>query len=166
MTGNFGCAGTSAEAHPCTKRAQRQTPGCEATRVEPVNDVEGRLHHVALGSGNVEQLAAFYRTVLSLPELTRHLDARGLLRSIWLDLGGAILMIEHTDETPRPVEGIGAVPFLLAFRVSVAERSAIEQRLMASGLPIEGRTAFTSYSRDLDGNRIAISHYPQPGALP
>jgi len=129
-------------------------------------ELEGRLHHVALGSGNVEQLAAFYRTVFVLPELTRHLDANGSLRSIWLDLGGTILMIEHTDETPRPVNGVGAGLFLLAFRVSIAERSAIEQRLTASGLPIENRTAFTSYSRDVDGNRIAFSHYPQPAALP
>ena len=135
-----------------------------ANRAE--GEVDSRLHHVALGSGNVEQLAAFYRTVFALPELTRHLDASGSLRSIWLDLGGTILMIEHTDETPRPVVGVGAGPFLLAFRVSVAERSAIEQRLTASGLPIEGRTAFTSYSRDVDGNRIAFSHYPQPGAPP
>ncbi len=118
------------------------------------------LHHLALGSADVERLAAFYRDVVGLAELARHLDAEGALRSIWLNLGGPILMIERTDDAPHRVEGIGSGPFLLAFVVSPAERSELEAALVASGQGIEGRTAFTSYSRDLDGNRIAFSHYP------
>jgi glyoxylase I family protein len=120
------------------------------------------LHHLALGTRDVESLARFYHELLGLPEVQRHQDEQGALRSIWLDLGGALLMIERTQQEPRRVEGVGSGPFLLAFRVTPAARSALERELMARGHAIESRTAFSSYSRDPDGNRIAISHYPEP----
>jgi catechol 2,3-dioxygenase-like lactoylglutathione lyase family enzyme len=127
---------------------------------------EGRLHHLAVGSGDVERLARFYREFFGLAERARHLDERGWLRSVWLDLEGALLMLELTDSPPRAVDGIGAGPFLLAFRVSPAERLGLERKLEAGGHPIEARTAFTSYTRDVDGNRIALSHHPlSPAAL-
>lgn len=120
------------------------------------------LHHVALGTRDVEGLARFYRELLGLSEVQRHQDEQGALRSIWLELGGAWLMIERTQEAPRRVEGVGSGPFLLAFRVTRAARSQLEQELSTRGHDIEARTAFTSYSRDPDGNRFAISHYPEP----
>ena len=122
-----------------------------------------RLHHVALGSGDVERLATFYSRTFGLAELRRFLTAEGLLRSIWLDLGGVILMIEHTGEPPRRVDGVGAGPFLLAFQVSPRERWQIESALERAGVTIESRTAFTSYARDPDHNRFAFSHHPDPG---
>jgi glyoxylase I family protein len=126
------------------------------------NGVERALHHLAIGSGDVERLAAFYRELVGLRELARHHTADGKLRSIWLDLGGAILMIEHTDKPARTVDGIDTGPFLLAFRVSAAGRRAVEDALAARGHRIESRSPFTSYARDADGNRIAFSHYPEP----
>ena len=123
---------------------------------------EGGLHHVALGSSDVERLAAFYAQTFGLVELRRFLTAEGALRSIWLDLGGAILMVEHTAQPPRRVDGVGAGPFLLAFRVSPAQRWQIESALERAGVPIESRTGFTSYARDPDDNRFAFSHYPDP----
>lgn len=122
----------------------------------------GALHHLALGTRNVEALARFYRELLALPEVQRHHDEQGELRSIWLDLGGSLLMIERTREAPRHVEGVGSGPFLLAFRVTPAARSQLERELAARGHAIEARTAFSSYSRDPDGNRFALSHYPDP----
>lgn len=122
----------------------------------------GLLHHVALGTRNVEALASFYRELLGLSELQRHQDEQGALRSIWLDLGGTLLMIERTREEPRHVPGVGSGPFLLAFRVTPAGRSQLERELEARGHAIEARTAFSSYSRDPDGNRFALSHYPEP----
>ena len=120
------------------------------------------VHHLALGTRDVERLAHFYREAFGLTEVNRHLGAAGELRSIWLDLGGALLMIEATLTPERArVEGIGAGLFLLALRVSVTERAALEQKLEALGTPIESRTQFTSYARDPDGNRIAMSHYPE-----
>jgi catechol-2,3-dioxygenase len=120
-----------------------------------------RLHHLALGTGQVEGLARFYRELFGLTETARHLSSDGTLRSIWLDLGGALLMIERTSGETRHVEGVGTGLFLIAFRVSPAERSRLESALERRGHAIESRTAYSSYSRDPDGNRIAISHHPE-----
>jgi glyoxylase I family protein len=118
------------------------------------------LHHLALGTRDVARLARFYTDVLELREVTRHLHADGCLRSVWLDLGGSLLMIEPTDEPPRAVEGIGAGPFLIAVAVSPEARHVFEARLERAGSVVEFRSEFTSYARDPDGNRIALSAYP------
>jgi len=117
------------------------------------------LHHLALGAEDVEGVAAFYRDLLDLSELRRHDDDQGALRSIWLDLDGAILMVERTRAPARRVEGIGRGPFLIAVRCTAEERKTLEQRLEAAGHPIEDRTAFSSYFRDPEGNRVAVSCY-------
>lgn len=109
-------------------------------------------------------LAGFYRDVLGLPELARHLDAAGELRSIWLDADGVMLMIERTDEPLRRVTGVGAGPFLLALEVAPEARAELEARLAGAGSPVESRSKYTSYTRDPEGNRVAISHYPLESA--
>lgn len=121
------------------------------------------LHHLALGTRDVARLARFYIDVLELPEVTRHLHPDGTLRSVWLDLGGPLLMIEPTIEPSRLVVGVGAGLFLIAVTVSAEERPRFEARLEVSGTVIESRSEFTSYARDPDGNRIALSAYPLPG---
>ena len=118
------------------------------------------LHHVALGTQDVARLARFYVDVLELREVKRHLHADGRLRSVWLDLGGPILMLEASEEAPRVVIGVGAGPFLIALSVAPARRDAVEERLRSAGCAIESRTEWTSYTRDPDGNRIAFSSYP------
>ncbi|HEU4583309.1 MAG TPA: VOC family protein [Polyangiaceae bacterium] len=120
-----------------------------------------RLHHLALGTSQVEGLARFYRELFGLPEVARHSSSDGTLRSVWLDLGGALLMVEHSSSEARHIEAVGQGLFLIAFRVSPAERSRLERALESRGYPIESRTTYSSYSRDPDGNRIAISHYPE-----
>ncbi len=119
------------------------------------------LHHLAFGTQDVARLARFYCDVLGLSELTRHLHADGSLRSVWLDLGGPILMLEATEEAPRAVVGVGAGPFLIALSIRPAERIALEARLHEAGCEVESRTEWTSYARDPDGNRIALSSYPR-----
>lgn len=122
-----------------------------------------RLHHLALGARDVERVAAFYRDVLGLEERARHREEDGRLRSIWLALDSdALLMIERTEQELRRVEGIGAGPFLLALSCAPAERAALEEALERAGSPTESRSAYTSYARDPEGNRVAISHYPEP----
>ena len=120
------------------------------------------LHHLALGARHVERVAAFYRDLVGLREVTRHHEPGGGLRSIWLDLGGAVLMIEHSDEPVRPVPGVSAGLFLIALAAEPAERDALERSLAAAGYPVEARTEHTIYFRDPEGNRVAISSYPQP----
>lgn len=121
------------------------------------------LHHLAIGTRDVARLARFYIDVLELREVTRHLHADGTLRSVWLDLGGAVLMIEPTDEPARIVSGVGAGPFLIAVAVLPEQRAAFEARLELSGSIVESRSEFSSYARDPDGNRIALSVYPLAG---
>jgi glyoxylase I family protein len=117
------------------------------------------LHHLALGAHDVELVATFYRDALGLPEVRRHHDGSGHLRSIWLDLGSALLMVEQTDAPLVEVERIGAGPFLIAVRVPREMHGDWEARLGAHGCHIESRTDHTSYTRDPEGNRVAISHY-------
>ena len=119
-----------------------------------------KLHHVALGARDVERVAAFYRDLLGLREVTCHFEPGGRLRSVWLDLGGPVLMVERTDDPARLVRGVGAGPFLLALAAEPAERAALEQSLAASGIPVEARTEFTTYVRDPEGNRVALSSFP------
>ena len=72
-------------------------------------------------------------------------------------------MIEPTDEPPRMVSGVGAGPFLIAVAVLPEQRGAFEARLELSGSVVESRSEFSSYARDPDGNRIALSVYPLAG---
>jgi glyoxylase I family protein len=123
------------------------------------------LHHLALGARDIERVAAFYRDLLGLPEVGRHHEPGGKLRSIWLELGGPVLMIELTGEPPRRVQGVGAGAFLLAVAAEPLERDALEQALTAAGVPVESRTEHTIYVRDPEGNRVAISSCPLPGQV-
>jgi glyoxylase I family protein len=121
------------------------------------------VHHVALGSRDVAALASFYCELLQTTERRRHLDERGALRSVWLDLTGVLLMIERADpgaERQR-VEGVGLGTFLLAFRADPGGRRVFEERAALLGAEVESRSAYTSYLRDPDGNRIAVSEYEE-----
>jgi catechol 2,3-dioxygenase-like lactoylglutathione lyase family enzyme len=123
------------------------------------------LHHVALGARNVDVVSAFYRDVFLLSEVAQHFTSEGTLRSVWLELGvGAVLMIERTEAEGRTVEGIGSGPFLLAFRIREDERGLWEARLERAGARVEGRTEKSSYARDPEGNRVAVSFYSLPSA--
>ena len=125
-----------------------------------------RLHHLALGSPDPEHLACFYHRAFDLPVERTHRYEDGTVRSVWLRLASGVLMIEHVDprtphHSPRPKtpnepsEGL----FLLAFEVSKASHSEHIGRLETLGCVVEGSTSYTSYLRDPDGNRIALSHY-------
>ena len=123
-----------------------------------------KLHHLALGARDVERVAAFYRDLLGLREVSRHHEPGGVLRSVWLDLGGPVLMVERTNESPPHAPGVDAGFFLLALASESKERDALERSLVASGFPVETRTEFTTYFCDPEGNRVAISSFPLAGA--
>lgn len=119
-----------------------------------------RMHHLAMGANDPERVANFYSNLLGLRELKRHHYDDGRLRSVWLDLGGAVLMVEHTEARRAPVVGVGAGPFLVAVGVEADGREDLERALEGAGHAIEARTEFSSYTRDPEGNRVAISTYP------
>jgi len=118
------------------------------------------LHHLALGARNVERLAAFYTMAFGLREVGRQRDAEGTLRSVWLGLESAVLMIERTTQGRDTAPDMNAGLFLIAFRIEPSERVDFESRLAAHACPAESSTEHTSYFRDPEGNRFAISSYP------
>lgn len=121
---------------------------------------EPRLHHLALGARDPARLAAFYRDVFGLRQLAVHREAGGAVRSVWLDLGGPVLMVERTREPARMVTGVGAGPFLIALALPRDACDACERTLASRGIAVESRTEHTRYFRDPEGNRVAMSWYP------
>ena len=114
------------------------------------------LHHIAVKVVDLMRAEAFYHAQLKLPLIQRHQDPSGNPRSTWLDLGGVILMLERASSGERGAAGW----HLLALRIDVAERAACEARLQQLGIPITGRTDFSLYFEDPEGNRLAYSHWP------
>ncbi len=107
-----------------------------------------RIHHVALRTDDLERLERFYAGTLGLV-VTRRQDAR----SVWLDAGGTILMLERREPgepavDPRSME-------MFAFTVEPARAHAL-----GAAVAIEGRTASTLYVRDPDGRRVGLSSWP------
>jgi len=111
------------------------------------------VHHIALRTGDVEGLAAFYRDVLGLEAV---LDRRP--RSVWLALDErSVLMIEAKEpgEPPVPPRSME----LVAFAVDEAARDTIREEARRRGC-LDGETAFTVYLRDPDGRRVGVSTHP------
>ena len=112
-----------------------------------------RIHHVALRVADPERSLAFYGGVLGLAE-TRRFDEGGRVRSIWMSVGGAVVMLEREIKGGES-EGSGHV---LVFAVS--DLALWESRLAAAGVAIADRTAATLYVIDPDGHRVGLSVFP------
>jgi glyoxylase I family protein len=123
-----------------------------------------RIHHVALQVSDLDRARAFYEGLLGF------VVTREQPRAIWLEAGGAIVMLERCDgvddaiaaddartwSSPRPG------PFVVAFAVAAADRAALRARLVDAGIAIDHESAFTLYVRDPFGARLAFSHFPDP----
>lgn len=120
------------------------------------------FHHAAIEARDVEKVAAFFRDVLGLPEVTRHHRPDGTLRSIWLAAatdappGAPFIAVEATAHG-MPA---GAGWFMVALAISAHERAAIHRTLVDRGVPIEKETRWTIFVRDPEGNLVGLSHYP------
>ncbi len=130
----------------------------------------GGVHHLAVAVRDLVATTAFYQEVLGLPVLRRWPAADGgpvgVLRSVWLDLGGgAFLALERTDDR-APARDDQTPGFqMIALRIAPAARADWEARFAAAGVPVVHRTAYTIYVRDPEGNRVGLSHWPEE-ALP
>jgi catechol 2,3-dioxygenase-like lactoylglutathione lyase family enzyme len=113
-----------------------------------------RIHHLAFRTGDLARLERFYVYALGLAAIRRN-EAR----SVWLDAGGALVMLEQRDEGEPPV---AASKELVAFAIGPDTRALVLERLAAAGVAIEATTEFTLYVRDPDGRRIGLSSYPVP----
>jgi len=112
------------------------------------------VHHVAIKVRDLAACEAFYTNQLGLALLARH------PHSVWLDLGGgAILMLEQGEGGPdtAPLADAAAGLHLLALRIARTDRDEWSRRLA-----VADTTAYTLYVRDPEGNRIGLSHYPDP----
>lgn len=109
-----------------------------------------RVHHIAFRTHDLPRLERFYVEVLRFSVKTRLGQ-----RSVWLDAGDAIVMLEKASEgepqiPPKSME-------FVAFAIRYEERTPMLDRLEAHGIPIEHRTEYTIYFRDPDGRRVGVS---------
>lgn len=111
------------------------------------------IHHVAFRTRDPEALARFYCAVLDLPRVRV-----GVEESTWLKLDHGVLMLERGQPT-EPAPPRSSLE-LVAFRVTPAERANVRNRLCAVGATVEHETEHTTYFRDPDGRRIAVSSHP------
>lgn len=112
-----------------------------------------RVHHLALRTRDVPRLERFYREALGLPPWPVQAG-----NGVWLDLGGAILMIEQAE--PGEAGPSAGSLDLLAIRNDAQDSAQTEARLAQLDVGIEARTTHTLYFRDPDGRRVALSTYP------
>lgn len=128
----------------------------------------GGLHHLALLARDVARVGAFYREVFGLEELQRHLHPDGSLRSIWLKLGEgpAFLAVEQADAADTRAGEMGPGWFLLALHIPACAREGVKARLSAHGVAVEKESRWTVYVRDVEGNRVALSHHPEDVNVP
>jgi catechol 2,3-dioxygenase-like lactoylglutathione lyase family enzyme len=104
---------------------------------------------VALRVSDLDRSRQFYCGVLGLREKKR--DGS---RSIWLQAGDAVLMLEEGLRGTGPAEGSGHV-----LGLEVVDLAFWEQKLRAAGIPIDDRTGHTLFVRDPDQHRVALSRY-------
>jgi glyoxylase I family protein len=134
------------------------------------------VHHLAIKVRDLALAERFYVGVLGLTVLRRWPATDGAVgeRSLWLGLdpGGTFLALEvltpgALNEAEAAVGAATGGPrperaghHLVAFRIRREQRAACEARLIAAGVAITHRTAYTIYFHDPEGNLLGLSHHP------
>jgi len=114
-----------------------------------------RVHHLAFRTEDVARLERFYVDALGLALVRRNSEA-----SVWLDAGGALVMLERREAgEPAVVPGSKE---MVAFAIEPEARALCCERLARAGVAVEASTDFTLYVRDPDGRRVGLSSYPIP----
>lgn len=118
------------------------------------------IHHLALKVENLKKCEEFYSGLLGLPVIGRHNDEQGNERSVWLGCGDAILMLEKISAA-RIQADVDSGWHLMALRITAASRKEWKNRLEKSGVKITEESPYSLYFFDPEGNRVALSHYPE-----
>src|SRR5258708_1840513 len=100
---------------------------------------------------DVEGLARFYVDRLGFEAVRRDASTG----SVWLDAGGAVIMIERADDEEPAIDPWSME--LVAF--AVEDKEVWRARLEGEGVRIEGETEHTLYFRDPEGRRLGVSVY-------
>jgi catechol 2,3-dioxygenase-like lactoylglutathione lyase family enzyme len=120
------------------------------------------FHHLAIQVRDLEGMARFYGEVLGLPVVRRWKGDDGE-RSVWLGVGAGFIALERAAGEPerRPFRDDRPGLHLVALSILPSDRLTWEARLSANGVPLEHRTDYSLYFFDPEGNRVALSHYPE-----
>lgn len=111
------------------------------------------LHHLAFRTRDLGALRRFYEEIFELRPVREQTGY-----SVWFQLGAAVLMLECAapgEPSPDPDS-----QELFALRTDDSGRAAVKDRLAAARIALEAETDHTTYFRDPDGRRIAVSTYP------
>lgn len=120
-------------------------------------------HHLALKVKDLPGMEAFYVGVLGLTVDVRHADAQGQPRSVWLRCGALWLMLEQSGQDSHAVIEFQKDPpgwHLFALAIQKSARAEWRKRLAAAGVAILQESPYSLYFQDPEGNRLALSHYP------
>ena len=120
-------------------------------------------HHLAVKVADLARAESFYVSVLGLPVIRRWRSSDGGQdRSVWLDVGGGtFLALERGETGPHKSENASGI-HLLALRIRRDQREAWASMLAQAGYAVYQQTSFTLYVQDPEGNRIGLSHWPEP----
>ncbi len=123
-----------------------------------------RVHHLAVKVVDLDAAEVFYGRVLGLSVLRRWPAASGNgERALWFDLGGSAFLAVERAAAAAPAKAEEAPGFhVCALAILRAEREAWLNRLEAAGHPVYQQTDYTLYVRDPEGNRVGLSHWPEP----
>ena len=121
------------------------------------------LHHVALRCADLEKSVEFYRDALGLEVLHRWPGEGGSERSVWLSTGLGFLALERAS-SPGMAGAFGDTPAgwqVVALGIARSDRAAWEERLVLAGVDVVRRSPFSLFFLDPEGNRVALSHWPE-----
>lgn len=105
---------------------------------------------------------AFYAGVLGLSVERRWQDEQGAPRAIWVGLSdGAFVAIERAGAS-EPLRSDHSPGFhCLALGIERAERETWRAKLEGAGCSVVRESPYSLYTRDPDGNLVALSHFPE-----
>ncbi|TGK83213.1 VOC family protein [Leptospira noumeaensis] len=112
------------------------------------------IHHIAIGTPNPSHLAAFYLKIPGAKQIREFHYPSGLLRSVWIEFGQVILMLEEGEKKSSRA---------LVFALEKNNHSDWTQFL--SQIEIQNQTEYTVYFLDTDGNLLGLSNYPEKLSL-
>jgi glyoxylase I family protein len=121
------------------------------------------LHHVAVRCSDLEKSVEFYRRALGLEVLRRWPGEGGSERSVWLSTGKGFLALERAAGPGMP-GAFGDAPAgwqVVALEIALSDRAAWEERLALAGVDVVRRSPFSLFFQDPEGNRVALSHWPE-----